>query len=131
MNAAAEQGAATIGPRAEPHAGPHATRPHAMPDEPLLRLNSVGKRFPGVIALQNVSFDVRAGEVHAICGENGAGKSTLMKIVSGQYRPDEGEIYIDGRDTPNCCASSRSGGRRIPAWKLPRRISELIWSAMV
>ena len=89
MNVAAEQGA--------PHSAPHAAR-HAMPDEPLLRLNSVGKRFPGVIALQNVSFDVRAGEVHAICGENGAGKSTLMKIVSGQYRPDEGEIYIDGRE---------------------------------
>jgi ribose transport system ATP-binding protein len=90
MNVAAEQGAQ--------HIAPHAALPPAMPDEPLLRLNSVGKRFPGVIALQNVSFDVRAGEVHAICGENGAGKSTLMKIVSGQYRPDEGEIYIDGRE---------------------------------
>jgi ribose transport system ATP-binding protein len=89
MNVAAEQGA--------PHIAPQAAGRHSMPDEPLLRLNSVGKRFPGVIALQNVSFDVRAGEVHAICGENGAGKSTLMKIVSGQYRPDEGEIYIDGR----------------------------------
>jgi ribose transport system ATP-binding protein len=64
----------------------------------LLRLNNVGKRFPGVIALQNVSFDVRAGEVHAICGENGAGKSTLMKIVSGQYQPDEGSIILDGQE---------------------------------
>ena len=62
MNAAAEQGSATIGPQA----ASQTTRPNAMPDEPLLRLNSVGKRFPGVIALQNVSFDVRAGEVHAI-----------------------------------------------------------------
>src|ERR1700681_4210431 len=86
MNVAAEQGA------------PRTVRPQSMADEPLLRLNSVGKRFPGVIALQNVSFDVRAGEVHAICGENGAGKSTLMKIVSGQYRPDEGEIFLDGRE---------------------------------
>lgn len=53
MNVAAEQGA--------PDAASSTARPHAMPDEPLLRLNSVGKRFPGVIALQNVSFDVRAG----------------------------------------------------------------------
>jgi ribose transport system ATP-binding protein len=90
MNVAAEQGA--------PHIAPHTARPQSRPDEPLLCLNGVGKRFPGVIALQNVSFDVRAGEVHAICGENGAGKSTLMKIVSGQYRPDEGEIFLDGRE---------------------------------
>src|ERR1700710_816946 len=85
MNVAAEQGS------------PHSARAPAVATGPLLRLTGVGKRFPGVIALQNVSFDVRAGEVHAICGENGAGKSTLMKIVSGQYRPDEGEIYLDGR----------------------------------
>jgi ribose transport system ATP-binding protein len=85
MNAVAEQ-------------GPSGTaRSPSMSMEPLLRLNGVGKRFPGVIALQNVSFDVRPGEVHAICGENGAGKSTLMKIVSGQYRPDEGDIFLDGR----------------------------------
>ncbi|WP_060856337.1 sugar ABC transporter ATP-binding protein [Caballeronia sordidicola] len=83
----------TAEPRVVPDHGPA----HRASAESLLRLSGVGKRFPGVIALQNVSFDVRAGEVHAICGENGAGKSTLMKIVSGQYRPDEGEIYLDGR----------------------------------
>jgi ribose transport system ATP-binding protein len=85
MNVATDQG--------EPVAA--GTR-SARAGDPLLRLNSVVKRFPGVVALSHVSFDVRAGEVHAICGENGAGKSTLMKIVSGQYRPDEGAIFLDG-----------------------------------
>ena len=62
----------------------------------LLQLNSVCKQFPGVKALDNVSFDVRAGEVHAMCGENGAGKSTLMKVISGQYQADSGEIHYLG-----------------------------------
>ena len=77
---------------------PAARSQRAEPAEALLRLNGVGKRFPGVIALQDVCFDVRAGEVHAICGENGAGKSTLMKIVSGQYQPDEGAIFLNGQE---------------------------------
>ncbi|MEZ4659924.1 MAG: ATP-binding cassette domain-containing protein [Caldilineaceae bacterium] len=55
------------------------------------------KRFPGVLACDNVSFDVRAGEVHALLGENGAGKSTLMKILYGLYRQDSGDIVLDGR----------------------------------
>jgi ribose transport system ATP-binding protein len=62
----------------------------------LLQLLNVSKQFPGVKALDNVSFDVRAGEVHALCGENGAGKSTLMKVISGQYQPDSGEIHYLG-----------------------------------
>jgi ribose transport system ATP-binding protein len=62
----------------------------------LLRLNGIIKRFPGVLALDGVSFDVRSGEVHAVCGENGAGKSTLMKVISGQYQPDAGSLeYLD------------------------------------
>lgn len=64
---------------------------------PILIFDRVGKRFPGVQALSNVSFEIAAGEVHAICGENGAGKSTLGKIVSGIYRADEGEIRLAGK----------------------------------
>ncbi|HEU6449146.1 MAG TPA: sugar ABC transporter ATP-binding protein [Verrucomicrobiae bacterium] len=63
----------------------------------LLSLRGIGKRFPGVIALDNVSLEVGAGEVVALCGENGAGKSTLMKIVGGVYQPDSGEIQVDGK----------------------------------
>jgi len=64
---------------------------------PLLEVKGLEKSFPGVRALSGVSFDVRPGEVHALLGENGAGKSTLIKIVSGVYQPDAGEILIDGR----------------------------------
>ncbi|WP_417808529.1 sugar ABC transporter ATP-binding protein [Thioclava sp.] len=65
-------------------------------DTPALRLEGIVKTFPGVRALDDVSFDVRAGEVHALLGENGAGKSTLMKVLAGMYQPDEGSIYIEG-----------------------------------
>jgi ribose transport system ATP-binding protein len=64
----------------------------------LLRLAHITKRFPGVLALDDVSFDLRRGEVHAVCGENGAGKSTLMKIISGQYTADEGSLVYKGRE---------------------------------
>ncbi len=62
----------------------------------MLKLINVSKHFPGVRALDNVQFDMRTGEVHALLGENGAGKSTLIKIISGVYQPDEGELQIDG-----------------------------------
>ena len=64
---------------------------------PIVAFRGVGKRFPGVVALEEVSFDLAPGECHAICGENGAGKSTLMKILSGVYQPDEGTLEIGGR----------------------------------
>lgn len=63
---------------------------------PLIDIRQVTKRFPGVVALQDVSFDIRAGEFHSICGENGAGKSTLMKILSGVQTEYEGEVHVRG-----------------------------------
>lgn len=62
-----------------------------------LQMNEVSKQFPGTLAVNKVSFEVRAGEVHALMGENGAGKSTLMKILAGSYSDYTGEIIIDGK----------------------------------
>jgi ribose transport system ATP-binding protein len=67
-----------------------------MMSPPLLELEHVSKSFPGVHALDDVRFDLQAGEVHALLGENGAGKSTLVKILSGVYRPDGGVIRLAG-----------------------------------
>ncbi|WP_437188522.1 sugar ABC transporter ATP-binding protein [Planctomicrobium sp. SH668] len=64
--------------------------------QPVIDIRNVSKRFPGVIALNSVSFDIRPGELHSICGENGAGKSTLMKILSGVILDYEGEILVNG-----------------------------------
>jgi ribose transport system ATP-binding protein len=64
---------------------------------PLLELKNITKRFPGVLALSNVSFTVGQAEVVALIGENGAGKSTLMKTLGGVHQPDEGDIFFDGK----------------------------------
>lgn len=70
-----------------------------------LELKGITKRFPGVVANDSISFQLKRGEIHALLGENGAGKSTLMSIVFGLYQPDEGEIYVNGQkeviDSPN------------------------------
>jgi ABC-type sugar transport system ATPase subunit len=66
-------------------------------DRPLVSFRHVSKRFPGARALEDVSFDVRRGSCHALCGENGAGKSTLGKLLAGIEQPDAGEIIVDGR----------------------------------
>jgi ABC-type sugar transport system ATPase subunit len=71
--------------------------PTAEPTAALLTLRGIRKRFGGVIALDGVEFELRAGEIHALIGENGAGKSTLIKILGGIHSPDEGEISIDGQ----------------------------------
>jgi len=65
----------------------------------LVELVNIVKAFPGVLALNKVSFKLKKGQVHILLGENGAGKSTLIKILSGVYIPDEGEIYIEGEKT--------------------------------
>jgi ABC-type sugar transport system ATPase subunit len=67
--------------------------------KPALRLENIVKAFPGVRALDGVSFEVIPGEVHALMGENGAGKSTLMKVLGGIYQPNEGTIYIEEQET--------------------------------
>ena len=69
----------------------------ASPGKVLLEMKGIGKTFPGVKALQGVSLTVREGQVHALLGENGAGKSTLIKILSGAYTKDEGQIFFEGK----------------------------------
>ncbi len=67
-------------------------------DTAFLRMTGIGKSFPGVVALQDVSLDVAPGEVLALLGENGAGKSTLLKILSGAQQPDQGTISLEGKE---------------------------------
>lgn len=76
-----------------------------------LQMLNIMKTFPGVRALDDVSFECARGEVHAICGENGAGKSTLIKILGGVHRPDSGHIRLDGREVVffHPVAARRSG----------------------
>lgn len=68
-----------------------------MSASPVIEMKGIGKRFPGVVALNDVSFACQRGEVHALVGENGAGKSTLIKILAGVYQPDEGAMALEGR----------------------------------
>jgi len=77
---------------------------------PILELEGITKRFPGVLATDNISFALEAGEIHGILGENGAGKTTLMNILYGLYTPDEGEIRIRGKS-----AQIKSSGDAIQA----------------
>ena len=65
--------------------------------QPRLMLTNLTKRYPGVVAVDQVTLDFDAGEVHGLVGENGAGKSTLIKILAGAVVPDEGEVRLDGQ----------------------------------
>jgi ribose transport system ATP-binding protein len=67
-----------------------------MPTDVILEMKGISKSFPGVALFDGFDFDLRRGEVHCICGENGSGKSTLIKMLSGAYTPDAGEIYFNG-----------------------------------
>ena len=67
-----------------------------MNNNTILKMNNITKKFPGTIAVENVNFDLKSSEIHALVGENGAGKSTLMKILSGVYQPTKGTITLDG-----------------------------------
>lgn len=80
-------------------------------EEMILEFQHVGKSFPGVKALDDISFGVRRGTIHCLIGENGAGKSTLMKVINGMYRLDEGEILFEGRPwIPKNSAQARNQG---------------------
>jgi galactofuranose transport system ATP-binding protein len=68
-----------------------------MASEPLLRMQKIRKVFSGVVALDDIDFTLEAGEVHSLVGENGAGKSTLIKIMTGAYQRDGGEMFLEGR----------------------------------
>ncbi|HET8656878.1 MAG TPA: sugar ABC transporter ATP-binding protein [Longimicrobiaceae bacterium] len=82
-----------------------------MPSTPLFRATGVSKAYAGVQALDDASFELRAGEVHAIVGENGAGKSTFIKIVTGAVEPDAGELSLEGRPiTQNSPRAARALG---------------------
>ena len=71
-----------------------------MKEHAVLEMRNIHKIFPGVKALQGVDFNLGEGEIHALMGENGAGKSTLIKVLTGVYEKDEGEIYLKGHDKP-------------------------------
>ena len=65
--------------------------------EYVVELKNITKRFPGVVAMKNMSIGIRPGEIHGLIGENGAGKSTLIKVLTGVHIPEEGEIHVDGQ----------------------------------
>ena len=65
--------------------------------EYIIEMRNITKRFPGIVANDNVTIQIKKGEIYALLGENGAGKSTLMSMLFGMYEPDEGEIYVRGK----------------------------------
>ena len=116
--------------------------------KPLLEMDNIDKRFPGVLALEGAQLTVRRGEVHALIGQNGAGKSTLIKILTGAYRRDGGNVRFEGRevDFPSTAAAQKAGiatiyqevnliGMRSAAENIllgrePRRFGLIDWRAL-
>ena len=86
-------------------------------DEPILKMQGIEKRFPGVIALHNASLNVRKGQIMALLGENGAGKSTLMKVLTGVYKRDSGTIVYKGKQVEyqNTRQAMNDGNRNYPS----------------
>ena len=82
----------------------------------LLEATGIRKSFPGVVALAGVSLRLRGGEIHALLGENGAGKSTLIKVVTGVYHADDGDLLLGGE--PASFGSPRARWRRASAWSI-------------
>ena len=79
--------------------------------ETILQMKGITKTFGNTRALYNISFDLNAGEIHALLGENGAGKSTLIKVLGGIHKPDEGEIWVNGKVANiGCVADARKEG---------------------
>ena len=77
-----------------------------MTDTIALEVRNITKQFPGVLANDQVSLNLKKGEIHALLGENGAGKTTLMNMVYGLYHPDSGQILVDGKEVA-CRRSDR------------------------
>src|ERR1700756_1230173 len=82
----------------------------AVAAQPVLVARGISKSFPGVVALDEVDFEIRSAEVNALVGENGAGKSTLIKIMAGFYSPDRGEILVNGKHLSADPAAAHKAG---------------------
>ncbi|MHB1345614.1 MAG: ATP-binding cassette domain-containing protein, partial [Thermoleophilia bacterium] len=98
-------------------------------DRPALEFRSVRKSFPGVTAVDDVSFSLRFGEIHCLLGENGAGKTSLLNIAAGIYRPDAGVVVAEGRSVSiSSPAAAREAGiatvRQHPALVLGNTVAE-------
>ena len=79
------------------------------PAEEIIRLDRVTKRFGGITAVNDVSFGIARGEIHAVVGENGAGKSTIMKMLAGVYQPDSGSLVLRGEPVSDRRSACRPG----------------------